>query len=197
LAFIDHHDVFVGSTDDGWTFAALNRHLPPSARQSLTDAGFTARAHQGRSLYLLPPGRPPAETHERAGVALYGLLAHTLDFADLSWTTRWPHPRPEKADVRITVTGDQVTATTRSTAGTQILAQHGFVPIPAGQALPKSMGEAERVAAIVRAESHLFAHGIVAHVSLGIATLDAIPPAPGWNPVPTPAPAPPTRPRAR
>ncbi|MFI6289320.1 hypothetical protein ACIBCM_32025 [Streptomyces sp. NPDC051018] len=197
MSFIDHHDVFIGSTDDGWTFAVLNRHLPREARQSLTDAGFTARAHQGRTLYLFPPGQPTAETHERAGIALYGLLAHTMDFADLFWTTRWPNPGPAKADVRITVADDQVTATARSTSATEILAQHGFLPTPAGRTLPAGLSERDRVAAIVRAESHLHADGITVHVSLGIPTLNAIPPAPGWATGPTPGPASPTRPRTR
>ncbi|MFI1890212.1 hypothetical protein [Streptomyces jumonjinensis] len=197
MAFIDHHDVFIGSTDDGWTFAVLNRRLPSEARQSLTDAGFITRAHQGRALYLLPPGQPTAENHERAGTALYGLLAHTMDFADLSWTTRWPSAGPEKADVRIVVADDQVTATARSTAGTEILAQHGFLPTHAGQALPASLSERDRVAAVVRAESHLHAEGNIVHVSLGIPTLDAIPPAPGWTSAPAAGPVPATRPRAR
>ncbi|MET9832788.1 hypothetical protein ABZ078_26590 [Streptomyces sp. NPDC006385] len=86
MALIDHCDVFIGSTGDGWTFVVLNRPIPHAAR-ILTEAGFTAREHQGRTLYLLPP-KTAQDAHERAGVATYGLLAHTLDLADLAWTTR-------------------------------------------------------------------------------------------------------------
>lgn len=187
MAFIDHHDVFIGSTDDGWTFAVLNRRLPHSARQALIEAGFTARTQRGRTLYVLPPGQPTAEAHERTGVALYGLLAHTMDFADLSWTTRWPNAGPETADVRIAFAGEQVTATAGTGTGRSILHRHGFAPARGQLTLPAGLGERDRVGAVVRAESHLHSEGITVHVSLGIPTLYAIPPVPGRTPAPSPS----------
>ncbi|MEU9344148.1 hypothetical protein AB0D74_23405 [Streptomyces sp. NPDC048278] len=77
---MDIPDVFIGSTDDGHTFVVLNRRLREADRL-LTDAGFLAREHLGRKLYLLPPGSAQ-DAHERAGVAVYGLLAHTHDLID-------------------------------------------------------------------------------------------------------------------
>lgn len=47
--------MFIGSTDDGHTFVVLNRRIRDGDRL-LTEAGFRAREHLGRMLYLLPPG---------------------------------------------------------------------------------------------------------------------------------------------
>ncbi|MFJ4688859.1 hypothetical protein [Streptomyces sp. NPDC088789] len=193
--------MFIGSTDDGHTFAARNTPIP-SARRALTAAGFTARPHQRRTLYLLPPGRHTAETHERAGNALYGLLAHTLDFVDLAWTTRWPPTSPARADVRIAFADEQVTATARTGTGTgtgtrEILIRHGFLPTPNGHALLTGLSERDRVNAVVRTESHLHTERITVHVSLGFPTPDAIPPKPGRTPAPTLTPGRSAQPRTR
>lgn len=103
MALTDHSDVFIGSTGDGWTFVVLNRRIRNGAR-ILTGAGFTAREHQGRTLYLLPP-ETAQDAHERAGVAAYGLMAHTLDLVDLAWTTRQHGGTPSREpDVTICFT---------------------------------------------------------------------------------------------
>ncbi|MBT2527558.1 hypothetical protein J7E91_19545 [Streptomyces sp. ISL-99] len=75
MPLLDIPDVFIGSTDDGHTFVILNRPIR-DAERLLTEAGFLAPEHLGRRLYLLPPGTAQ-DTHERAGIAMYGLLAHT------------------------------------------------------------------------------------------------------------------------
>jgi hypothetical protein len=54
MAVTDHHDIFIGSTDDGWTFVVVNRPIRNAAR-ILTGAGSTVRMIEGRTLYLLPP----------------------------------------------------------------------------------------------------------------------------------------------
>ncbi len=110
MALTDHHDIFIGSTGDGWTFLVLNRPLRNAAR-ILTGAGFTAREHQGRTLYLLPP-EAAEDAHERAGVAAFGLMAHTLDLVGLAWTTRQHGASPDaQPDVTIRFTEHAVAAT--------------------------------------------------------------------------------------
>ncbi|MDO0936413.1 hypothetical protein QQY66_33695 [Streptomyces sp. DG2A-72] len=179
MALIDHHDVFIGSTGDGWTFVVLNRPIP-NAAHILTGAGFTAREHQGRTLYLLPP-ETAEEAQERASVAAYGLMAHTLDGVDLAWTTRQHGATPSREpDVTIRFTDHAVTATAAPGQADAILAQHGFTPAGAKRqyALPPGLGERDALMAVVRAEAYLYADGISVRIDLGIATTQDIPPAP-------------------
>ncbi len=179
MALTDHHDVFIGSTTDGWTFVVLNRPIGNAAR-ILTGAGFTARKHQGRTLYLLPP-ETSEDAHERAGVAAYGLMAHTLDLVDLAWTTR-QHGAGTAAepDVTIRFSDGTVTATASTDKAETILAQHGFTPAEAARQyeLPLGSGERDALGAVVRAEAHLHADGISVCIDLGFATPQDIPPAP-------------------
>ncbi|MEU4486690.1 hypothetical protein AB0H94_17690 [Streptomyces purpurascens] len=84
MSLLDIPDVFIGSTDDGYTFVVLNRPIRDADR---AQAGFLTREHLGRRIYLLPPGTAQ-NAQERAGSAMYGLLAYTRDLIDLSWTTR-------------------------------------------------------------------------------------------------------------
>ncbi|MEU6904267.1 hypothetical protein ABZ935_02720 [Streptomyces coeruleorubidus] len=188
MALIDHADVFIGSTDDGWTFVVLNRPIRNAAR-ILTGAGFTPREHQGRTLYLLPP-EIAEDAHERAGVAVYGLLAHTHDLVDLAWTTRqYSGNSAAQPDVTIRFTDRVVTATAATEQAATILAQHGFTPTGAKRqyTLPPELGESDGLSAVIGAEAHLHVHGISVRVGLGIATLHDIPPAPS-RPSATPAP---------
>jgi hypothetical protein len=189
MSIVDHHDVFVGSTDDGWTFLVLNRPLNGAAR-ILTAAGFTARQAQGRTLYLLPP-ETAADAHERAGVAAYGLMAHTMDLVDLAWTTHHPSTDGTESEATIRFHDGTVTATALTDRAADVLTQHGFTPAEAAReyTLPAQRGEADTVNAVVRAETHLFTHGVRVRVDLGIPTLQDIPPAP---PHPLITPAPPT-----
>ncbi|MEV0641624.1 hypothetical protein AB0I77_43230 [Streptomyces sp. NPDC050619] len=190
MALTDHYDVFIGSTGDGWTFLVLNRPLRNAAR-ILTGAGFTAREHQGRTLYLLPPGTAE-ESQERAGVAAYGLMAHTLDGVDLAWTTREHGASPVgQPDVTIRFTDHAVTITAATGQADAVLAQYGFIPAGAKRqyALPPGLGERDALMAVVRAEAHLDADGISVRIDLGIATTQDIPPAPsrtGAAPAPVP-----------
>ena len=193
MALIDHADVFIGSTDDGWTFVVLNRPIRNAARL-LTGAGFTPREHQGRTLYLLPP-ETAEDAHERAGVAAYGLLAHTHDLVDLAWTTRQQSASPTaQPNVTILFTNRVVTATTATEQAAAILTQHGFTPTGAKQQyrLPPELGESDALSAVIGAEAHFHVHGISVRVGLGIATLHDIPPAPS-RPGAAPAPPPTTQ----
>ncbi|MFI0776166.1 hypothetical protein [Streptomyces sp. NPDC021212] len=186
MAFIDHHDVFVGSTTDGHTFIALNRSLP-AAHRILTRNGFTAREHQDRTLYLLPPTSAP-EAHDRTGQVLHELLPHTMDFADLSWTTRWMDSGPlPQTGAHIDLSDGRVTATADTDVAREVLEQHGFQRTPTGYALPGEIGERERVGIVVRAEIHLWALGHGVEVSLGFPTPDAISPAPSRVSAPAPS----------
>ncbi len=184
MSFLDHPDVFIGSTADGATFVVINARIP-AADRLLTEAGFAAREHRGRTLYVLPPGTTNEDAHNRTGTALYGLLAHTMDFVDLSWTTRWlesgPLPEP---DVHIQFSGNSVTATALTDAPRAVLEQHGFTADSSHYVLPDHMSEEQKVGAVVRAETHLSVQGIGTRVSLGIPTIDAIPPAPGRTSAP-------------
>ncbi|MEU9396949.1 hypothetical protein AB0D86_44035 [Streptomyces sp. NPDC048324] len=179
MAITDHHDVFIGSTGDGWTFVVLNRPIRNAAR-ILTGAGFTAREHQGRTLYLLPP-ETAEDGHERASVAIYGLLAHTMDLVDLAWTTRQHGANPAaQPDVTVWFTDHAVTATAATGQAAAILAQYGFTPTGAKRqyTLPPGLGERDALNAVVRAEAHLYTDGISVRIDLGIATPQDIPPAP-------------------
>jgi hypothetical protein len=190
MALTDHHDVFVGSTGDGWTFVVLNRPIRNAAR-ILTGAGFTAREHQGRTLYLLPPDAAE-DAHERAGVAAYGLMAYTLNLADLAWTTRqYGASLAVPPDVAIRFTDHAVTATAATDQAGAILVQHGFTPMGAKQqyTLPPGLGERDALSAVVRAEAHLYTDGISVRIDLGIPTTRDIPPAP-TRPAAAPAPPP-------
>ncbi|WP_246212514.1 hypothetical protein [Streptomyces abyssomicinicus] len=124
MAITDHHDVFVGATADGYTFALLNRPLRAGPRL-LTDAGFTAHGHGGRTAYLFAPSTGQ-EAHTRAGDALADLLEHTLDIVDLAWTTRW-HPAGRPApDVRFRFSHSAMTATAETSNGQSLLAAEGY-----------------------------------------------------------------------
>ncbi|MFE0379171.1 hypothetical protein ACFW1M_27130 [Streptomyces inhibens] len=137
MSFVDLPDIFIGSTDDAHTFVVLNRRLR-GADRLLTDAGFTAREHNGRIVYLLAPGTPQ-DANERAGIALYGLLAHTHDFVDLAWTTRLnPHGPLPKPDLRAQFADGTVTATAETEEARSLLEQHGFTLSPDGSYQPPS-----------------------------------------------------------
>ncbi|MER6424713.1 hypothetical protein [Streptomyces sp. NPDC001137] len=90
MSLLEFPDVFIGSTDDGHTFVVLNRRIR-DADLLLTEAGFLSREHLGRRLYLLPPGTAQ-EAHERAGIAMYGLLAHTRPHRPFLDDTLEPRP---------------------------------------------------------------------------------------------------------
>lgn len=125
MSLLDIPDVFFGSTDDGHTFAIVNRHIPDTGRL-LTKAGFQAREHLGRTLYALPPDTSQA-AHERAGIAVYGLLAHTLDLIDFAWTTRWSPEHPVgDPDLHFQFSAGTVSATAVPPAARFILEQHDF-----------------------------------------------------------------------
>ncbi|MER6566955.1 hypothetical protein ABT288_12350 [Streptomyces sp. NPDC001093] len=173
---MDVPDVFIGSTDDGHTFVALNRPMR-GANRLLVNAGFAARRVNGRTVYLLPP-TTSEEANERAGIAMYGLLAHTHDLIDLSWTTRWslaaPQPEP---DLCFTFTGTALTATATTAEARSLLEQHGFTPSADGTLYRPAtpLSEPEQLGTVVRAESHAYAHGIGVRIELGIPTPEAIP----------------------
>ncbi|MEU0426139.1 hypothetical protein ABZ235_21475 [Streptomyces canus] len=192
MALTDHHDVFIGSTGDGWTFVVLNRPIR-NAAHILTGAGFTAREHQGRTLYLLPP-ETAEDSHERAGVAAYGLMAHTLDLVDLAWTTSQHGAPSREPDVTIRFTDNAVTATAATGQADAVLVQYDFIPAGAKQqyTLPPGLGERDALSAVVRAEAHLYSDGISVRIDLGIATTQDIPPTPS-RPGAAPAPPPTTQ----
>ncbi|MEU6230932.1 hypothetical protein [Streptomyces sp. NPDC047042] len=169
---------------------------PPPQYCSHPDRGrVTARAHQGRTLYFLPP-ETAEDTHERAGVAAYGLMTHTLDLFDLAWTTRQQNVTPSREpDVPIRFTDHAVTAIAATgQAGAVLLVQHGCIPARAKRqyTLPSVLGERNALSAVVRAEAHLYADGISVRTDLGIATTQDIPPAPS-RPGAAPAPPPTTQ----
>lgn len=196
MSLLDIPDVFIGSTDDGHTFVVLNRRIRDADRL-LTDAGFLAHEHLGRTLYLLPPGTDQ-DAHERAGVAMYGLLAHTLDLVDLSSTTRWSPDTPEAApDLRFQFTDGTVTATARTSAARSLLEQHGFVHAKDGSSyhLPPGLEQRILLGVVTAAEAHAYTHGLTVRVGLGIPTPTDIPAAPRRaSPV---APSPPSGPATR
>ncbi|MEU8812866.1 hypothetical protein ACN6K5_002152 [Streptomyces violaceoruber] len=176
MSLLDIPDVFIGSTDDGHTFVILNRPIGDADRL-LTDAGFLPREHHGRRLYLLPPGIAQ-DAHERAGVAMYALLAHTHDLVDLSWTTRWSPDQPAGGpDLHFQVRDGTVAVTASTTAARLLLEQHGFVPTADGASYRTRDGLDERqlLSAVTAAEAHAYTHGLSARVHLGIPTPADIP----------------------
>ncbi|MET8577348.1 hypothetical protein [Streptomyces sp. NPDC005012] len=194
MAITDHHDVFVGATDDGYTFALLNRPLRAGPR-ILTDAGFIAHGHGGRTTYLLAPSTAQ-EAHTRAGDALADLLEHTLDIVDLAWTTRW-HPAGRPApDVRFRFSHSAMTATAETSNGQSLLEAEGFI-LSADQITyqpPSGMDERALVNTVVRAESHAHAKGLTTRINLGIPTPADIPAAPRRGSRSSTRPSPPSTP---
>lgn len=188
MAVTDHHDIFLGSTDDGWTFVVLNRPIR-NATRVLTGVGFTVRIHQGRPLFLLPPEAAP-DAHELAGIAAYGLMAHTMDLVDLAWTTRQP-TTTSAPEVTIRFTGQTACATAATDQAGAVLVQYGFAPAgtPRQYELPAGLSERDMLSAVVRAEAHLHADGIGVRVDLGFTTVQDIPLSPrptGATPAPPP-----------
>ncbi|QNT91939.1 hypothetical protein HEP81_01610 [Streptomyces griseofuscus] len=194
MSLLDFPDVFIGSTDDGHTFVVLNRRIR-DADLLLTEAGFLPREHLGRRLYLLPPGTAQ-EAHERAGMAMYGLLAHTHDLIDLSWTTRWsPDHRAVDPDLHFQFGDGTVAVTAKTTSARSLLEQHGFAPTAGGSLYRPQEGLDERglLGIVTAAEAHAYAHGLSARVQLGIPTPADIPasarrrPTAGTGPQTTPS----------
>ncbi|MFI9039794.1 hypothetical protein [Streptomyces sp. NPDC053726] len=200
MSLLDIPDVFVGSTDDGHTFVILNRRVR-DAERLLTEAGFLAREHLGRRLYVLPPGTAQ-DTHERAGIAMYGLLAHTHDLVDLSWTTRWnPDPPAGDPDLHFQFGGGTVAVTAATATGRSLLEQHGFIPGADGSSYRPRDGLDERglLGVVTSAEAHAYADGLSARVHLGIPTPADLPGTARRSSAATPSPqtAPSARRRAR
>ncbi|MER0483135.1 hypothetical protein ABR737_33185 [Streptomyces sp. Edi2] len=199
MSFLNIPDVFIGSTDDGHTFVVLNRRIRDADRM-LADAGFLAREHLGRTLYLLPPGTA-RDAHESAGDAMDGLLTRTIDIVDLSWTTRWSPDTPEAdPDLRFQFANGTVTATAATTAARSLLEQHGFTTVdgPSYQP-PPGLEQHGLLGAVTAAETHAYTHGLTVHVGLGIPTPMDIPaaPRPASPSAPSPPPGPATRRRPR
>ncbi|MER0483137.1 hypothetical protein ABR737_33195 [Streptomyces sp. Edi2] len=196
MSFVDLPDVFVGSTDDAHTFVVFNRPRH-GADHILTDAGFTAREHNGRTIYLIPPGIPQ-DANERAVWALHGLLVGNKEFVDLSWTTyRDPHGPLPGSHLCFRFADGTVTATAETDTARWILEQHGFTPSPDGSYLPPSgLDELGLLDAVEYAHLHAYIEGLGSRVDLGIPTPDAIPIAPRQKPAraqaasPGPVPAP-------
>ncbi|WP_167501685.1 hypothetical protein [Streptomyces malaysiensis] len=192
MSLLDIPDVFIGSTDDGYTFIVLNRRVRDADRM-LAEAGFLAREHLGRTLYLLPPGTAQ-DAHERAGIAMYGLLAHTHDLVDLSWTTRWSPDHPvADPDLRFQIGDGTVAVTAGTTTACSLLEQHGFTPTTNGSSYrpPNGLDERGLLGAITAAETHAYTHGLSVRVGLGIPTPADVPaarlrPAPAVTGSPTP-----------
>ncbi|MFF4016608.1 hypothetical protein [Streptomyces sp. NPDC001843] len=168
---LDVPDVFIGSTDDGHTFVILNRRIRDADRL-LTEAGFRTRELLSRMLYLLPPGTAQ-DVHQRAGVAMYRLLAHTHDLVDLSWTTRWSPNQPAGGpDLHFQFGDGTVAVTASTTTARSLLEQHSFVPAADGASYRPRDGLDERglLGAVTAVEAHAYAHGLNARVRLGIPT---------------------------
>ncbi|MDF3292394.1 hypothetical protein [Streptomyces silvisoli] len=177
MAFTDHHEVLIGSTDDGHTFVVVNSRLR-AAHRLLTQAGFTPHEHHGRTTYLLTPDTPAEEAHNRVGLVMYELIAHTMDFADLS-TTRWHEDGLPVPVVRFDLSGTRVTAIAHVPQARHVLEQRGFTPAANGYVLPADRSEREQVAAVILTDAHLAMLGLGATITLGIPTPDDIPSAPG------------------
>lgn len=183
LSILDHNAVFIGSTDDGHTFVLVNRRVP-GADQALTEAGFTALRQGSRTVYLLPPSESAQDAHEKTGQVMDTLFGRTLDIVNLSWTTHWQQdgPVPEPT-VHIRFAATNIEATTANETASAVLTQHGFTAHKTASrheifVLPEELPEPEKLSTVLRVYGHLAAHKIEAHVHLGIATPDDIPPRP-------------------
>ncbi|AKN73736.1 hypothetical protein QR97_31965 [Streptomyces sp. PBH53] len=192
MSFVNVPDVFIGSTDDGHTFVVLNRPIR-GANRMLTGAGFTARRINDRTVYLLPP-TTAEEVNERAGIAMYGLLAHTPDVVDLSWTTQGnPQDAQPEPSISFTLTSTSFSVTATTEVARLLLEHHGFARSADDTSYQPAMplGMPHLLGAVVRTQAHARSYGITVHVELGIPTPDAIP-----APSPRPSAAGPGRPGA-
>ncbi|MGX1759935.1 hypothetical protein ACWIG5_24010 [Streptomyces lydicus] len=179
MALTDHHDVFIGTTADRFTFIVLNRYFR-DAEHMLVKAGFTADQQHGRTIYLLAP-ELAEEVNDRAGLAVYSLLAHTTDLVDLSDTTRWGSAGPaSEPELTFRFINGTVTATAKSEASRALLAMHGFTRSASSSSYraPAGLGERALVNVVVRADSHAFVDGLSVRIDLGVATPDALRAAP-------------------
>ncbi|AUH40544.1 hypothetical protein CXR04_10050 [Streptomyces sp. CMB-StM0423] len=171
--------MFIGSTDDAHTFVVINRRIPDADRM-LAEAGFQAREHHGRTLYVLPPATAQS-SHERAGAIMYGLLAHTHDLIDFSWTTLWSPDRPvSNPDLHFRFSDNTVSVTAKSATARSILEQHHFIPMADGASYrpPDKLSKRGLISAVTLTDGHAHAHGLDVRISLGIPTLADIPAAP-------------------
>lgn len=189
MAFTDHHDVFVGSTDDRDLFFVIN-HPFRAVPRIMARSGFSPFERGDRTLYLLPPGTPAGIARDAADAALTALLAETMDIADLS-PTSWAKPgsRGTEPDVCFDLSTPHVTATTHSDTSREALPYYGFRPDGTHYALPDEMSELTKVSAVLRAGIHLHTLGTGLRITLGIPTRDslALTPRPTQSPTPKPA----------
>lgn len=199
MSFVYLPDVFIGSTDDAHTFVVFNRPRL-GVERILTDAGFTARERNGRTLYLLPPGLPQ-DANDRAFWDLHGLLFGKKEFVDLSWTTPWHSQGPlPGSHLCFRFADGTVTATAETDMARWILERHGFTPSPDGSYQPPSgLAELGLMDAVEYAHAHAYIMGLGSRVDLGIPTPMDIPaaPRPVTPAVPGPPPGPATRRRPR
>ncbi|MGX1853851.1 hypothetical protein [Streptomyces sp. NPDC055299] len=182
MSFVYLPNVFIGSTDDAHTFVVFNRPRR-GADRILTDAGFTAREYNGRTIYLLPPGMPQ-DANERAFWDLHGLLVGHKEFVDLSWTDPWYAQGPlPGSHLRFHFADGTVTATAETDTARWILEMYGFTPSPDGSYQPPSgLDELGLLDAVEYAHAHAYIVGLGSRVDLGIPTPDAIPIAPRQKP---------------
>ncbi|MFI7102726.1 hypothetical protein ACIBK8_25595 [Streptomyces sp. NPDC050161] len=188
MAVIDHHDVVIGSTEGMHTFVVVNARIA-SAHSLLVKGGFTAREQQGRTVYLLPSPPPPSWPPSRSESALHWLQAETPDVVDFRALARG-RSRFAPVGARFDLSGRRFTASASTALAREELERSGFRPTtPTGYELPASSSERDDLDSVLRAESRLWYRGqLRSTFSLGIATPDAIPPAPRSTPAPAPLP---------
>lgn len=112
---------------------------------------------------------------------MYGLLSHTRDLVDLSWTTRWNPDEPiADPDLRFQIGDGAVMLTAGTTAARSLLEQLDFTLAADGSSYrpPNGLDKRGLLRAVATAEAHAYTQGLSVHVALGIPTPADIPPAP-------------------
>jgi hypothetical protein len=105
-------------------------------------------------------------------------MAHTWTSSTLPGPRAEQDTNPATPDVTTRFTDHVVTATAATDRAVDILTQHGFTPPrPQQNPRPESLSEPAPLSAVIPAETHLHTDGILAHIDLGIAAVQDIPPA--------------------
>ncbi|WP_274912500.1 hypothetical protein [Streptomyces sp. WZ-12] len=181
MALFDHHDIVLGTSDDGHPFLTVNT-ATPHAHRLLIDRGFAPYAHRGRTLYFPRLDVPFAEAHrltEQAAeeVCLVGSTPLS-SIADLRWTTYAVAPGSVlEPAVRLYAEHLPVTVTVhdRAPAIRRALADAEFQPTPWGYVLPADMDEEDQAQACQQLHGDLWGLDLPSETRLGVPSPASLP----------------------
>ncbi|MFB7630527.1 hypothetical protein ACFC0M_06200 [Streptomyces sp. NPDC056149] len=181
MALFDHHDITLGSSDDGHPFLTVTT-AAPHAHRLLVNRGFTPYAHRGRVVYFPHLDVPLAEAHrlieEAANAVCLAGSAPLSSIADLRWTTYAVAPGSVlEPAVRLHAGHLPATATVhhRNLAIRRALEDAKFQPTPWGYVLPADMGERDQAQACTQLLGDLWGLDLPCETRLGVPSPASLP----------------------